>query len=286
MTGRNDFCPCKSGKKFKKCCLNTLVAPRLNKFIKSSEEVTGTKRASKLAAKILASLDSFIKPGISTLEINDYVHQQTLKAGAESAPLGYVIDSGIPPFPKSICTSVNAVVAHGIPRADEILKEGDIINCDITVKLKGYHGDTSRTFIVGKVDRKIELLVQRTEQAMYEGIKVIKPGRAINSIGAAIEDFIKPFGYGIVKELTGHGVGSEFHSEPYIFHYRQSNYDPGIFAPNMIVTCEPMLNLGNSEITILDDKWTVITKDGSLSAQFEHTVLVTETGFEILTSPD
>lgn len=279
MIGRNDPCSCNSGLKYKKCCLKAELTTAL-------DDVKGMRAACKLAANLLSTLDNLIKPGISTLQINDYIENLTQQFGAVSAPLGYVIRPGVPPFPKSICTSVNNVVCHGIPSAEEILQDGDIINCDITVKLNGYHGDTSKTFLVGNVKPEAKLLVERTYQAMMHGIDIIAPDVPINLIGAVIEDYITPFGYGIVRELTGHGVNKVFHDWPAIYHCRQRDYNPGSFKQGMTLTIEPMLNLGSEEVVELADKWTVVTKDGSLSAQFEHTILVTSTGYEILTLPD
>lgn len=278
MIGRNDVCSCGSGKKFKKCCLN------LDPLVKSSKVIEGVRHASRLSAQVLALLADRVRPGVSTLELNDFVQRFADTVGAKCSPLGYVISPEIPPFPKSICTSINNVVCHGIPAADEILKSGDIINCDITLNYDGYHGDTSKTFIVGeKTSSQASQLVKDTEEAMMRGIRAIAPGKNIKDIGAAIEDFAKPRGYGIVTELTGHGIGEEFHLPPTVFHCRDKHQESIILKPGMIFTVEPMLNLGSSDVVCLDDMWTIVTKDNSLSAQFEHTCLVTPDGYEILT---
>lgn len=239
------------------------------------------RAAGKLAAKLLDYISSYVKPGVSTLEINDLCEEFTRKHGAKSAPLGY---KG---FPKSVCTSVNQVVCHGIPKATEVLKEGDIINVDVTPLLDGYHGDSSRTFLVGaKTDPTVETLVRDTERAMYIGIEQIRPGNRVNDISNAIDDFLTPKGYGIVRDLMGHGIGRGFHEDPQVPHFRQ-NRKLAKLEPGMIFTVEPMVNLGTWQVNFSkEDHWTVTTKDGKWSAQFEHTVLVTEKGYEILTISD
>lgn len=294
--GRNDPCPCKSGKKYKRCCINSPYSPwntsnqtkprkaSLPKFrvaIRNQREIALMRDAGRLAAKVLNALEPLAKPGTPTQELNDLAHQIALDHGAFSAPLGYQV-MGASPFPRSICTSINDVVCHGIPDKDVRLKDGDIINCDITVKLRGYHGDTSRTFLIGGVSPEAKKLVEVTQQAMMVGIRAIKPGGCISDIGGAIEDFVAPHKYGIVEVLTGHGIGDKFHEDPAICHYAQSQFVYPI-KPGMIFTVEPMLNIGGPEVRLLPDRWTMITKDGSLSAQFEHTCLITADGVEILT---
>lgn len=233
--------------------------------------------AGKLAAEVLYETGLRVKPGVSTLELNDFAHQYTIKKGAESAPLNY---KG---FPKSICTSINDVVCHGIPKKNEILKEGDIINIDITVKYKGYHGDTSRTFLIGKVSENAKKLVEITEKAMWIGIQAVKPYKKICEIGEAIENFVSQYGYSIVRDLAGHGIGKYFHEDPIVPHYK-NNEVKILMKPGMTFTIEPMINEGVYEVYIdKQDKWTVKTADGKLSAQFEHTILVTEDGYEVLT---
>lgn len=246
--------------------------------IKSEYEIKKMRKAGKLAGKILKYIEPFIKEGVSTLYLNDLCEEFTRKQGAISAPLNY---NG---FPKSICTSVNDVVCHGIPSKKEILKNGDIVNIDITVKLDGYHGDTSKTYLVGNVDEEVKYLVQRTENAMYRGINAIKPGKYLYEVGKAIEKYISKFGYSIVHDFVGHGIGKNFHEEPQVFHHYSLGNKIRL-QEGMIFTVEPMINMGNSyEIKVSkEDGWTVTTQDGSLSAQFEHTVLVTSNGVDILT---
>lgn len=253
--------------------------------IKSDAEIEGMRRAGKLAAKTLKMASEMIRPGITTEEINRAVHEFTLDNGAVPAPLNYGADPsrGIPPFPKSVCTSLNDVICHGIPSKEEVLAEGDIINVDVTSILNGFHGDTSRTFFVGEVAEEVQKLVRVTEECMHRGIRTIKPGGRIRDIGTAIQEHAEKHGYGVVREYVGHGIGRNFHEAPQIAHYKSKGPNPRL-RPGMIFTVEPMINMGSHE-TVLDpvDRWTVRTADGSLSAQFEHTILVTEAGFEILT---
>ncbi len=245
--------------------------------IKSQYEISKMRDACKLAAEVLYETGLKIKEGVSTLELNDFAHQYTIKKGGESAPLNY---KG---FPKSICTSINNVVCHGIPKKNEILKRGDIINIDITVKYKGFHGDTSQTFSVGEVSENAKKLMEVTEKSMWIGIQAVKPGRYIYEIGNAIENFIKPFGYGIVRDLAGHGIGRNFHEEPTVPHYGNSGVKV-LMRPGMTFTIEPMINEGSYKVTFdKADQWTVRTEDGKLSCQFEHTILVTKEGYEVLT---
>jgi methionyl aminopeptidase len=245
--------------------------------IKSRLEIERMRDAGKLAAEVLYETGQRVKAGVSTLELNDFAHALTLKRGAESAPLNY---RG---FPRSICTSINDVVCHGIPSKDEILKEGDILNIDITVKLRGYHGDTSAMFAVGNISENARKLIENTEKAMWVGIEAVKPGNRISDIGEAIDDFLTPKGYGIVRALAGHGIGRKFHEEPLVPHYK-NNEVRLTMRPGMTFTVEPMVNEGTYRV-IFDERdgWTVRTADGRLSAQFEHTVLVTEDGVEVLT---
>ena len=251
-------------------------------YIKTEAELEKMRAAGRLAAEILEKLSSKIKPGVSTLELNDFVDELTVKAGAISAPFMYKTKPTDPPFPKHICTSVNNVVCHGVPKADEYLQEGDIINCDLTVILDGYHGDTSRTFAVGKVIKQTQKLLKRTKKALEVGIKAIKIGGQTKDIGTAIENYIKPYKYGIVEELTGHGIGQHFHEDPSIHHYKQNLYSWKI-KPGMTFTIEPMINLGTKKVILASDGWSILTADGKLSAQFEHTIAVLENKVEILT---
>lgn len=240
------------------------------------------RAAGKLAAEVLNKVGQKIKPGVSTQELNEYADQITREAGAISAPYQYQASPDDPPFPGYICTSVNNVVCHGIPSDKDYLGKRDIINCDITVILNGYHGDTSRTFMVRKPKPEIKKLVEITEQALHVGIATVKPGGCISDIGKAIEEFVKPHKYGIVEQLTGHGIHKKFHDDPAIFHFHRPEIKQKLI-PGMTFTIEPMLNMGTKEIGLLEDGWTIVTRDGKWSAQFEHTLLVTETGVEILT---
>ncbi len=249
-------------------------------YIKSKIEIEGMRDAGKLAAELLYETGKRVMAGVSTQELNDFAETFTRSRKAISAPLNY---RG---FPKSICTSVNHVVCHGIPNKDHILKDGDIVNIDVTPIYRGFHGDTSRTYVVGKVATKVIHLVQDTEKAMWKGIEQIAPKKRISDIGDAIEKFLAPMGYGIVQDFTGHGIGRIFHEDPIIPHYSQRKLCD-IMRPGMIFTVEPMVNLGSYKVRIdKKDGWTVTTEDGSLSAQFEHTCLVTENGVEVLTQLD
>lgn len=247
--------------------------------IKSKHEIVKMRKAGKLASKLLDFISPYVKEGVSTLELNNLCEDYTRKHGAVSAPLNY---HG---FPKSICTSINDVVCHGIPSEKDILKNGDIVNVDVTVILDGYYGDTSRTYIIGDVSDDVKNLVDRTYESMMKGIDVIKPDIFLYEVGRAIENYITPFGYSIVRDYGGHGIGKEFHEEPLVFHYF-SNENRIKLKEGMVFTVEPMINMGKSYKinTSRIDGWTVRTRDGALSAQFEHTVLVTATGYEILTT--
>jgi len=247
-------------------------------YIKNKYDIKMMRKAGELAAKLLKYIESFVKEGVSTLYLNDLCEEFTKKHGAISAPLNY---NG---FSKSICTSINNVVCHGIPSEKEILEDGDILNIDVTVKLDGYYGDTSKTYLIGNVDEEAKYLVRRTENAMYRGIKAVKPGKSLYEVGKAIEKYISKFGYSIVRDFVGHGIGKSFHEDPQVLHY-YSLRNKIRLQEGMIFTIEPMINMGKSyEVKVSsEDGWTVTTEDGSLSAQFEHTVLVTSKGAEILT---
>jgi len=246
--------------------------------IKSAAEINKMRNACRLAARLLRYIEPYVTAGRSTGEINDICAEYMASHGATSATLNY---RG---YPKAICTSVNNVVCHGIPDKTQFIKDGDIINIDVTVLLNGYHGDTSRTFLIGNVSEKAKLLCQRAEQAMYEGIRVIRPGLYLNEIGNTIDSFVAKYGYSVVRALGGHGIGRVFHEDPFVFHFKNKVKGPRL-KQGMIFTVEPMINEGGFEVvTDPVDKWTVTTCDGSLSAQFEHTVLVTDSGNEILTS--
>lgn len=247
-------------------------------IIKNRHEIKKMRKAGKLASQLLDYIEPFVKEGTSTQYLNDLCEEFTKKHGAISAPLNY---NG---FPKSICTSINDVVCHGIPSEKEILKDGDIVNIDLTVSLDGYHGDTSRTFMIGNVSEEVKKLVNRTEKSLYRGIEAVKPGKYLYEVGKAIEKYIFKFGYSIVKDFGGHGIGKEFHEDPFVFHHFTIKNRIRM-KEGMTFTIEPMINMGkSSDVKISDkDSWTVTTVDGSVSAQFEHTVLVTSEGAEILT---
>lgn len=242
----------------------------------SSREIEKMRQAGQLAAQLLDYLEPLVKPGVSTLDLNNAAETWTQKHGAKSAPLGY---HG---FPKSICTSVNEVVCHGIPNAKQILKSGDIINIDVTPLLEGYHGDTSKTFWLGEPSPLARQLVEVTEECMMLGIAAVKPGARIGDIGAAIQEYAEAQGFSVVRDFVGHGVSRIFHTAPQIPHYGTRGKGKKM-RPGMVFTIEPMINEGTYDVEVLADNWTAVTKDRKLSAQFEHTVAVTETGVEILT---
>ena len=247
----------------------------------SSRELDKMRRVGQLAANLLNYLESMVQPGISTKMLNDEADCWMRAHGAVSATLGYA-PPGHPPFSGSICTSINEVVCHGIPNAKHILRDGDIINIDVTPILDGYHGDTSRTFLVGHPSVAARTLVEVTQEAMMRGIAEIKPGARIGNIGAAIQAYAEGRGFSVVRDMVGHGVGRQFHMEPQIPHY--GTRGSGLkLRPGMVFTVEPMLNEGTYDLRFLADRWTVVTQDNQLSAQFEHTVAVTEDGVEILT---
>ncbi|MGK7913224.1 MAG: type I methionyl aminopeptidase [Synechococcus sp.] len=244
--------------------------------ILSKREIEKMRRAGQLAAQLLDYLEPMVQPGVTTLELNDAAESWTQEHGAISAPLGY---HG---FPKSICTSVNEVVCHGIPNAKQVLRDGDIINIDVTPLLDGYHGDTSKTFFVGQPSDRAKKLVEVTEKCLYLGIDEVGPGKRIGDIGAAIQKYAEAEGFSVVRDFVGHGVNKVFHTEPQVPHYGKYGTGPKMRA-GMTFTIEPMINEGKAATRVLKDKWTAVTVDRKLSAQFEHTLLVTEDGCEILT---
>ena len=247
----------------------------------SPAEIAKMRDAGRLAAQLLHHIGAMVKPGISTQELNDEAEKWTKAHGAKSAPLGYA-PGGPPPFPRSICTSVNEVVCHGIPNSKHVLKNGDIINIDVTPILDGYYGDTSRTYFVGTPSPAAKQLVEVTEECLRRGIAEVAPGKRIGDIGAAIQGYAESFGYGVVREFVGHGVGKVFHTAPQIPHFGTRGKGRR-FEVGMVFTIEPMINIGHWRTKMLNDGWTAVTIDGKLSAQFEHTLAVTETGVEILT---
>jgi methionyl aminopeptidase len=257
-------------------------APYTGPEVKDAATIEAMRLAGRLAAQAMAAAAAEIAPGVTTDHLDAVAHEFLLDHGAYPSTLGY---RG---FPKSICTSVNEVVCHGIPD-DRRLSDGDIVNIDITAYLVvdglGVHGDTDATYLCGDVDEESRLLVERTHEAMMRGIKAVKPGRAINVIGRVIESYAKRFGYGVIRDFTGHGIGTAFHSGLVVPHYDAAPHYDLVIEPGMTFTIEPMLNLGTHEWQMWDDGWTVVTKDRRRSAQFEHTLLVTDTGTEILTLP-
>ena len=249
--------------------------------IKDAEGIAGMRVAGRLAGELLDYLTPFIKPGVTTNEIDRLAHDYQVNVQHSiPATLGYQ-PHGYEPYPKSLCTSINHVVCHGIP-SDKPLKKGDIVNVDVTIIMDGWHGDSSRMFLVGDCSIQAKRLCRVTYEAMWHGIMQVRPGGHLGDIGHAIQRFAEGQGYSIVREFCGHGVGRVFHEEPQVLHYGK----PGTLdqmLPGMIFTIEPMINAGRREIKELGDGWTIVTKDHSLSAQWEHSVLVTETGYEVLT---
>lgn len=242
----------------------------------SSRELEKMRRVGQMAAELLDHLEPLVKPGVNTLDLNNEAERWTKEHGARSAPLGY---HG---FPKSICTSINEVVCHGIPSARQVLKEGDIVNVDVTPILDGFHGDTSRMFCVGTPSPVAKKLVEVTEECLRRGIAAVKPGGRIGDIGAAIQEYAEAEGFSVVRDFVGHGVGRIFHTAPQVPHFGERGKGE-VLKPGMVFTIEPMINEGTWEVRILADKWTAVTRDGKLSAQVEHTVAVTQDGVEILT---
>jgi len=253
--------------------------PRPERFIgsevKDADTIARMRVAGRLAAQARELVGSHVAPGITTDELDRIGHEFLCDHGAYPSTLGY---RG---FPKSLCSSVNEVICHGIPD-DRRIEDGDLVNIDITAYLDGVHGDTNATFFAGDVDEESRLLVERTREALDRGIKAVRPGRRVNVIGRVIESYARRYGYGVVRDFTGHGIGSAFHSGLIIPHYDEPQFDD-LMEVGMTFTIEPMLNLGTHEWEMWDDDWTVVTRDGRRSAQFEHTLLVTPTGAEVLT---
>jgi methionyl aminopeptidase len=245
--------------------------------VKDAETIERMRIAGRLAAQALQLVGKHVEPGTTTDELDRIGHEFLCDNDAYPSTLGYRR------FPKSLCTSVNEVICHGIPDS-RVIEDGDIVNVDITAYLNGVHGDTNATFLAGDVDEESRLLVERTEEALRRAIKAVKPGRRINVVGRVIESYAKRFGYGVVRDFTGHGVGEAFHSGLIVPHYDEAYYDT-VIETGMTFTIEPMLCLGTYEWDMWEDDWTVVTKDRKRSAQFEHTLLVTDSGAEILTLP-
>ena len=244
--------------------------------VKTSEQIEKIRDTGKLAAQAIQLAGANAKPGVTTDDLDKLVHNFLVDNGAYPSTLGY---RG---YPKSCCTSINEVICHGIPDDTE-LREGDIVNIDVTAYLDGFHGDSNKTFLVGAVSEEVSLLVERTKEALERGMSVVAPGREVNLIGRAIEIFAKRFNYGVVRDFTGHGIGEAFHSGLIIPHYDSAPMYSDICEVGMTFTIEPMLTLGTHQWQMWADGWTVVTKDKSITAQFEHTMAVTETGVDILT---
>lgn len=282
--GRNDLCWCGSGKKYKKCHMEQdarlfeyekegFIIPSFD-LIKTPEQIEGIRKSGVVTNEILDIVAKRIKEGVTTSEIDNWVSEHTAKRGAIAAPLNYF------GFPKSVCTSINNVICHGIPD-NTVLKSGDIINIDVSTILDGYYSDASRMFIIGEASENAVKLVEETKKAMYIGIDAVKPYGSLNAVGTAIENYCNNLGYSVVRDLGGHGVGLKFHEEPHVDHFAKTGKGV-LLLPGMVFTVEPMINEGDYKCITLDDDWTVLTKDGSLSAQWEHTIVVTENGSEIL----
>ncbi len=250
----------------------------LGSDVKTADQIAKIRAAGKIAAQAIQLVGEACKPGVTTDELDRIGHEFVLSQGAYPSTLGY---RG---FPKSLCSSINEVICHGIPD-DTVLQDGDIINIDITAFKDGYHGDSNVTFMVGNVAPEVKDLVERTHEAMMRGINAALPGRSINIIGRAIETYAKRFNYGVVRDFTGHGVGEAFHSGLVIPHYDSAPHYADEIKVGMVFTIEPMLTLGTHEWDMWTDDWTVVTKDRSITAQFEHTIVITEDGPEILTLP-
>jgi methionyl aminopeptidase len=246
--------------------------------VKDAGTIERMRHAGRVAAQALQLVGSHVAPGVTTDELDRIGHEFLVDQGAYPSTLGY---RG---FPKSLCTSVNEVVCHGIPDS-RVVEDGDIVNIDVTAYVDGVHGDTNATFLSGDVDEESRLLVERTEEALRRAIKAVRPGRHVNVLGRVIESYARRFGYGVVRDFTGHGIGTAFHSGLVVPHYDAAPMYDIVIEPGMTFTIEPMINLGTHEWEMWDDGWTVVTRDGSRSAQFEHTLLVTHDGAEILTLP-
>jgi methionyl aminopeptidase len=305
----NDPCWCGSGQKFKRChkaatdpirqgaiaphlevpdaiakpmWAGTGVVERWNEpAVKSADVIDRMRRTARDAADVLVAVGRHVGPGVTTDELDRICHDETVRRGGYPSPLDYA--GPVMPFPKSICTSINEVICHGIPD-DRPLRDGDIVNLDVTVFKDGVHGDTNATFLVGRVDPESRRLVRVTKECLERGIEAVRPGLPLNVIGKAIQQHAEDNGFGVVREFVGHGIGEQFHTTMHIPHY----FDPAmtlVMEPGMTFTIEPMITAGSPRLRVWDDGWTAVTIDGSRSAQFEHTLLVTDDGAEILTVP-
>ena len=281
---RNAPCPCGSGKKYKRCCMENSApkppadrqyAQRHRIRIKTPEQIEGIRRAGRLVIETLDLVETHIRPGLATEAIDTLVHEFTIRHGARPAPLNY---RG---YPKSVCVSINEVICHGIPD-ERALQDGDIVNVDVTSILDGYYADANKTFFVGTPGPDAQKIVTIARQCLAKGMAMVKPGNTIGDIGHVIQLHAEGHGCSVVREFVGHGVGIDFHEAPQVPHYGQPG--AGIrLVPGMVFTIEPMINLGRKELDVLDDGWTAVTRDGSLSAQFEQTLLVTDSGVDSLT---
>lgn len=284
--GRNDSCWCGSGKKYKKCHIDFdekieefEVAGHIvpsHEILKNAEQIEKIKESAKINIAVLDYVAEHIKAGISTAEIDKWVYDITTKMGGVPAPLNF---EG---FPKSVCTSINNEVCHGIPSEDVIIKDGDIINVDVSTNLNGYFSDSSRMFCIGNVSEENRKLVEETKNAVYEGLKQVKPWGFLGDMGQAVNDYVKSKGYSVVREVGGHGIGLEFHEDPWVSYISKKGTEM-LMVPGMIFTIEPMVNAGKPDIFVDEDNgWTIYTEDNSMSAQWEIQVLVTEDGYEII----
>jgi len=285
---RNDECWCGSGLKYKKCHMN--YDEKINvlknegyevpqrEIILNKEQIEGIRESGKINSAVLDLVGENIREGMSTEEINRLVHDFTIAHGAVPAPLNYM------GFTKSVCTSINDEICHGIPSEDVILKSGDIINVDVSTIYKGYYSDASRMYMIGEVSEEAKRLVEVTKECLLKGVESVKPWGFLGDIGEVIQKHAESNGYSVVRDFGGHGVGLKFHEEPFVCHF--GNKGEGmVLVPGMVFTIEPMINEGDYELFVDEENgWTAITEDGSLSAQWEHTVLVTENGVEILSA--
>lgn len=286
ILNRNDLCWCGSGLKYKTCHLGfdeKLISLKrkghivpTGKLIKTKKQIEGIRESAKINNGVLDLISDNIKEGITTQEIDDLAYNYTISNGGTPATLNY---DG---FPKSICTSINSEVCHGIPSKDVVLKRGDIINVDATTILNGYYSDASRMFMIGEVNEKAKELVNISKECLEVGIQAVKPWGFLGDVGAAIQEYAQSKGYSVVRDFGGHGIGLDIHEDPFVYHFGKRGTDM-ILVPGMVFTIEPMINAGSHEVFIDEDNgWTAFTKDGSLSAQWEHTIFVTEDGVEII----
>ncbi len=285
--GRNDPCWCGSGRKYKACHMamdekihryeleGHIVPPR--EILKTEKQIQGIRESSVINMAVLDAVGEMIGPGVSTQQIDDVVTSVTAKMGGIAAPLNY---EG---FPKSVCTSINEVVCHGIPSKDVILKEGDIVNVDVSTLYKGYYSDSSRMYCIGQVSEEKRKLVEVTKECMELGLTMVKPWNFLGDMAQVVNDHARKNGYSVVVDIGGHGIGLEFHEEPFVSYVTSAGTEM-LMVPGMVFTIEPMVNMGTSEIYVDDDDgWTVYTADGKPSAQWEITVAVTKDGYEVLT---